>query len=82
MRIWNDLSKRGIPKDLIENCMEEEFVSDEKMQILDLLEKKNFSLDTADQNECRRIYQFLMRRGFRGSDIMSVMEQRYDSQNA
>ena len=82
MRIWNDLSKRGIPKDLIENCMEEEFVSDEKMQILDLLEKKNFSLDTADQNECRRIYQFLVRRGFRGSDIMSVMEQRYDSQNA
>ena len=45
---------------------------------MDLIEKKGFSADTADQKEYRKMYQFLMRRGFKGTDIMAVM--RYSSQ--
>lgn len=73
MRIRNDLMRRGIPNDVIDACLEEEFVSDEREQIAALLKKKGFSLDDADRNEYRRIYQFLMRRGFRSSDILAEM---------
>lgn len=81
MRIRNDLMRRGIPNDVIEVCMEEEFVSDEREQIARWLEKKGFSPDEADQNEYRKMYQFLMRRGFRSSDISAEMRRmRQDGQ--
>ena len=74
MRLRNDLLKRGIPKDVIELSMEEEFFCDEKEQIRTLLEKKHFSIDTADRKELGKMYQFLMRRGFRSSDISAVLK--------
>ncbi len=73
MRIQNDLRQRGVPRDIIAMSMEEEFSSDERGQIRSLLEKKGFSFDAADRNEYRKMYQFLMRRGFRNSDISVVM---------
>ena len=73
LRIQNDLVKRGVPKALVERCMEEEFSSDESAKIRELLQKKHFSAETADQNELRRMYQFLIRRGFRHSDVMAQM---------
>lgn len=77
-RLKSDLMQRGVPKDMIERCMEEEFAADERGQIYRLLEKKNFCPDSADRNEYRRIYQFLMRRGFQSSDILAVMNRGYD----
>lgn len=74
MRLRNDLLRRGISKDVIEFSMEEEFSCDEKEQIRSLLEKKNFSTDTADRKELGKMYQFLMRRGFRSSDISEVLK--------
>ena len=59
----------------IYRSLEEEFSSDERQQIMDLIEKKGFSADTADQKEYRKMYQFLMRRGFKGADIMAVMRE-------
>ena len=73
MRIGQDLLRRGVPKKIIEECMEQEFVADERAQIRRLLEKKRFSPDTADPREAHKMYQFLMRRGFRSEDIASVM---------
>ena len=75
MRLKSDLLQRGISKDLIELCMEEEFFCDEKEQIRSLLEKKNFSSDTADRKEIEKMYRFLMRRGFRSSDISAVLKR-------
>lgn len=74
LRLRNDLLRRGISRDLIELCMEEEFFCDEKEQIRSLLEKKHFSADTADQKELGKMYQFLLRRGFCSSDISAVMK--------
>ncbi len=79
MRLKSDLIKRGVSKDVIERCIEEEFSSDEKAQIRALLEKKGFSQSEADRNESRKMYQFLMRRGFRSSDILAVMNQNEDA---
>ena len=74
LRLRSDLMRRGISRDLADLCIEEEFCSDEREQIRSLLEKKHFSPDTSDRKEFRKIYQFLMRRGFRSSDILAVMQ--------
>lgn len=80
LRLESDLLRRGIPKDIIAGSMEEEYSSDEKAQIRNLLEKKHFSPDTADQKDIRKMYQFLMRKGFRSSDISSVIRtEEWDS---
>ena len=75
MQLWSGLMRRGVPKEVIERCLEEEFASDEREQIRAPLEKKGYSPETADQAETRRAYQFLMRRGFRSSDALAVMRQ-------
>ena len=77
-RLYNDLRQKGISTDVITRSLEEEFSSDERQQIMDLIEKKGFSADTADQKEYRKMYQFLMRGGVKSADIMAVM--RYSSQ--
>lgn len=74
-RLRTDLMKRGISRDIIETSLEEEFSSDEKAQILELLEKRQYSAEHQDTAEFRRTYQFLQRRGFQSSDILAVMKQ-------
>lgn len=72
-RLETDLIKRGVSKDTIKICMDEEFEADETEQIRILLEKKQYEKETATQKERAKMYQFLARRGFRHSDIMSVL---------
>lgn len=74
MRLRMDLLQRGISKDSIEVALETEFCYDEKAQIQELLEKKNYIPEKADANQFRKLYQFLLRRGFKSSDILSVMK--------
>jgi len=73
MKLSQKLMMRGISRDLIERAMEEEFEADEKHQIAELLKKKNYDMDTADEAAKRKMAQFLMRRGFKTRDILSVM---------
>ena len=74
-RIKQDLMQKGIGRDLIEYALEEEFESDETQKIQELLEKKHFHYGDTDQKEFQRIYNFLLRRGFRSSDIIKEMKQ-------
>ena len=74
LRLAGDLARRGVSKDVIERCMEEEYLSDDREKIAGLLEKKHFMPDTADGKEYKRIFQFLLRRGFRSGDIRAVMD--------
>lgn len=78
IRLKSDLMQRGIARDIISLSIEEEFVSDERTQIQALLDKKHFSSDTADTKEYRKMYQFLMRKGFKSSDISAVLRQWSD----
>lgn len=73
-RLKMDLMKRGVPKELIEQALEEEYQSDESEQIAQLLRKRKYVAHDADQSEFRRQYQFLLRRGFKSSDILKVMK--------
>ena len=68
-----DLYRKGIAKDLIEEVLEETFDTDEKELIAHWLEKKRYEEKKDDPKERRKMYQFLLRKGFRSSDICSVM---------
>ena len=68
-----DLLAKGVKSQLIEQAMEEEYASDETEKIMQLLEKRQYTSLYQDEKEKRKIYQFLLRRGFQSNDIMRTM---------
>lgn len=71
-RIQQDLLRKGIDKRLIEQVLEEAYEGEELQMIRQLLQKKHYDTGT-DIKEKRRIYAFLLRRGFKSGDILQVM---------
>ena len=67
------LYKNGISKEILEEARTEAELQDEREQIRRWMEKKQIHPETADPNELRRFYLFLMRRGFRSEDILSEL---------
>ena len=57
-------------------ALEEEYSGEESAQIARLLEKRKFVAEEADEREFQRTYQYLLRRGFRSSDILKVMKAK------
>lgn len=74
LQIKMKLSQKGIDRNLIDRALEEEYEAEEIEQIYRLLEKRNYVADRADEKEFRRTYQFLLRRGFRSSEILKAMK--------
>lgn len=74
LRLKTDLQRRGIDGEIIDAALEEVFTADEREQIKELLFKRRFPRNTGDEGEFRKNYQFLMRRGFKSSDILPVMK--------
>lgn len=72
-RMEQDLMKRGISRELFEKAWglweEQGGHQDEEGMIRRLLEKKGYDPETCDPAETRRMYQFLLRKGFSGSQI-------------
>ena len=74
-RLMLDLMKKGVARELIEQALEEEYASDERTKIRELMEKRHYNPACTDQREQQRMYQFLMRRGYKSGDILAVMRQ-------
>lgn len=74
LRLKTDLLRRGIKGDVIDVALDEVFTFDEREQMRELLTKRRFPQNVGDDGEFRKNYQFLMRRGFKSSDILSVMK--------
>lgn len=74
MQIKQKLSAKGISREIIDAVLEEQYQGDESQQIQALLKKRGFSRENCEQKEFQRTYQFLMRRGFRSSDVLSAMK--------
>lgn len=68
------LLSKGVQRDLIEAAMEEEYRADEMNQIQKLLIKRKYDPEQNDQKEMQKTYQFLLRRGFKSSDILKAMK--------
>ena len=75
-RIYEDLYKKGIAKDVIEIALEDEYLASEEDQIIALLEKKHYDASTADMKEKSRIYRFLLGRGFSYQTIDRILSKR------
>lgn len=73
-QIKQKLMSKGISRDTIEFAIEEEYDADETEHIRKLLEKKHFDGSSKDDGEFRRVYNYLLRRGFRSNDILKEMK--------
>lgn len=73
-RLTMDLFGKGIPRELIEQALEEEYASKEDDKILEILRKRHYSFADADEKEQRKQYQYLMRHGFKSSDILKALK--------
>ena len=75
-RIKMELMRKGIPAELIaEAFLETEDETDTKETIRSLIEKKCSHPKEMDEKEKRRLYGFLLRRGFSSSDILSAFRE-------
>ncbi|MDY3920222.1 MAG: RecX family transcriptional regulator [Candidatus Limivivens sp.] len=74
LQILHDLVSRGIPRELAEEIYEEEGDDDELELIRHWIEKKGIDPETAEPKEIQKLYQFLVRKGFRTGDIARVLE--------
>ena len=77
MRLMRDLQQRGIDKELIARCLEEEFEIAEEEQIRRILRKKGYTDEKISRKERDKICRFLMGRGYRSGDIRKVLEADY-----
>lgn len=75
-KLITKLLMRGIDREVIEQALEEEYLADECSQIKELLRKRQFDPEEADDVTYRKMVQFLMRRGFRSGDIFRTIGQR------
>ncbi len=72
--LYQELVGKGVPRDLIEQALEEEYeTEDESSKIARWLEKKHYSAEEADPKQRQRMYQFLLRKGFRSGDILRLL---------
>lgn len=72
-QIKQKLMMKGVSRDIVAEAVDTEYDVDESVHIRNLLEKKHFSNEHADEGEFRRVYNYLLRRGFRSSDILREM---------
>ena len=73
-QIMQKLMMKGVSREIVSEAIEEEYDVDETVHIRSILEKKHFSNETADEGEFRRVYNYLLRRGFRSNDILKEMK--------
>lgn len=73
-QIKQKLMMKGIAREIVSDAVDTEYDVDESVHIRSLLEKKHFSREEADEGEFRRVYNYLLRRGFRSSDILKEMK--------
>ena len=73
--IYASLSQKGISRDIIdtaiENCYEPE---DELAAICRLCEKKHFIAEEATDAEKNRMYNYLLRKGFKVDDVCKIIK--------
>ncbi len=71
-RLRMDLIRKGAERELVDRLLEELYDGDEEEQIREILKKKHYNPSMEDK-EKRRIYAFLMRKGFPTAKIIRNM---------
>lgn len=68
-----ELQKKGIDREVLASVLEEEVQVSQEAVIMKYLQKKHYDPAVADEGERRRVYQFLLRKGFQSRDILRCM---------
>lgn len=68
------LRQRGIAGELIDRAFEEELTEQPEDVIRRWLEKKHYDAESAGEKEKRKVFQFLLRKGFRSEEIRRCMD--------
>ncbi len=68
-----DLMRRGISSEQIEHAFEEELTVTSEELIKNWLIKKQYDPNHCDDGQRRKLYQFLLRKGFRSEEILHCM---------
>ena len=77
LEIKMSLLQKGISKEIVSEVLEAYYDGqDESMAIQRLLNKKRYSAETATEEEKRKIYGYLMRKGFAYEEIRRVIKDR------
>lgn len=76
-RLKMDLMKKGVGREQIEQALAEEFVSDERAQIAELLEKRALRCGAGRPQGTAADVSVPQRRGFKSSDILAVMREEH-----
>lgn len=81
VRIKRDLLAKGVARTVIDSVLDDlEF--DTESVLADLLESKAFNMDLSDEKQLNKLYGFLLRRGFKFSEINSALtEYRIKKEN-
>lgn len=76
--IFRDLSSKGVDMDLVEQIYielkEQEALKDESELIKSILEKKHFDSENASFEDCQKMIQYLLRKGFSFDSIRSAIK--------
>lgn len=72
------LYQRGIPKALIQEALEGCEPDQEKTSIQEWMRKKHYNPQEATLEEQRRMYGFLLRKGFRTGDVLACMHMEWE----
>lgn len=74
-QIKMDLMQKGVDREIIEQAIEAEYEPESEQElILKWIEKRKYKIGENDIKEKQKMYQFLMRKGFRSEDILHVLE--------
>lgn len=69
-----ELAGKGISRELAQQALQEEYdTEEESVKISRWLDKKHYCPEEADQKQKQRMYQFLLRKGFRSEDILKEL---------
>ncbi len=69
-----ELARKGVSREDIDKALAEEYDGEEETRkIQHWIEKKHYDPETADVKEKQRLYQFLLRKGFRSEDILKAL---------
>ena len=72
-RMRMDLMSRGVSQEIIERALEEENETSQESLIEKILQKKNYDINHAEPMETKRMYQFLLRIGFKSEEIKHLL---------
>ncbi|MBQ8802663.1 MAG: regulatory protein RecX [Tyzzerella sp.] len=73
--LYAALCQKGVPREYIESAMDSCYEEMDEMEaIRRLVEKKRFSPEDSTDAEKKKMYDFLLRKGFRSEDIRQVIQ--------